>query len=209
MTATRRIFVLKIWILTFVTIVLGAIILSIGWKTISDILIHSAKQEINSVLRFAAAQSIYYADQSVSGDISREEAEYKVTELLSQMRFGTNYIWANDNHAIARVHIRDDVIGTFQQSYMRHRSFITSPSDIAFEVDSNLKPVVDKKILKINGVILIPEWDWIIGYGLYFDDMNRIIWSHFKMLLITVCASLSFLWCLTLGLVIRTERSRR
>jgi methyl-accepting chemotaxis protein len=209
MTGSKRTIALKVWLLTFVSITTTAIVLSLSWNVIRNVIVNSSKQQINSTLQFAVAQSQAYIEKEKSGELTHEEAENEVVFLLSNMRFSTSYVWANDNHAIARVHVRDNVVGTFQQSYMRHQTLLEQnqalESDVVYEIDSNLKPLVDKYTLKINGLILLPEWEWVIGYGLYYDDLNKDIWRYFQSLLNVVVISFAIVWALCLRMLIKNK----
>ena len=202
MAASKRAFVLKVWFLTFTSISLCIIVSSLAWNVVREVVVFSSKQQISAILNFAVTQSSEYVELVKSGKITRAAAESKVVQLLTDMRYQSSYVWVNDEHAIARVHIRKELVGTFQQSYMRHRMLLND-ARVTFETDSNLKPVIDRNTLKINGLILLPEWNWIIGYGLYYDDMKTEIWRYSKPLMISIVASFSLLWLLSLILLIK------
>lgn len=136
----------------------------------------TVKHEIHTLLKLVRQQAQYYVKASAEGLILREEAEKQVVDMLSAMNVGQDYIWSNDNQAIARVHIRDEIRGKFQKSYARHISKLKT-KEIIFESDTNLKPVTDRRVLKLNGVVHLADWDWVIGYGVYIDDVEKRFWS--------------------------------
>jgi methyl-accepting chemotaxis protein len=135
-------------------------------------LVESRKYEIATVLQFAQAQASIYVEKVRAGRITREEAEEEFVRILSATNQGSDYVWANDSFAIARVHIRDEVIGTFQESYTKHLALLTN-KEIIFDISSNVKPISDKRVKKINGITKIPYWNWIVGYGVYMDEVNQ------------------------------------
>ncbi|CAM3768991.1 Methyl-accepting chemotaxis protein 4 [Vibrio aerogenes CECT 7868] len=170
-----------------VSIALGFVLLGLfGLESLRSNLIESRKHEIQSVLSFAKNQVSVYVKQEKQGLITREEAEKKAVEVLSGLRFGASYIWSNDNHAIARVHVRSEKLGQFQKSYQGHIAELRN-KDFIIDVGENVKPGTNKKTVKINGVTKIPGWDWVIGYGVYMDDLDATYWSFaYKFIAISV-----------------------
>ncbi|WP_432461064.1 MULTISPECIES: methyl-accepting chemotaxis protein [unclassified Agarivorans] len=168
-----------------IVVILGFISLGIfGLTELKSSLIESRKHEIQSILTFARTQSQLYIDQNKKGLITREEAEAKVVEVLSGIRFGASYVWSNDNKGMSRVHIRPEKMGIFQKSYQEHMEKLQN-KDFAFSVGSNLKPNTNTKVIKVNGMTKLPGWNWVVGYGVYMDDVEQTYWDFaFKFLLI-------------------------
>lgn len=51
-------------------------------------------------------------------------------------------------------------------------------SDFAFVVDLVKRPKSEALVPKINGVQRIPEWNWMLGFGLFTDDIDAAYWSN-------------------------------
>ena len=145
------------------------------------------KHEITTVLSMAKYHSVQIINQEKEGKISRQEAEKRVVAFLSSLNDGkSRYVWANDDNAFARVHVRQTVLGTFQPSYARDMSQLMQ-SDPFFVTGTSLKPVDYLKVIKMNGVTRLPEWNWTLGFGIYLDKSDEtfrghaitIIWGHF------------------------------
>lgn len=116
---------------------LGLIILSsIALFMIRHDFIEARKHEIESILTLAKQQVNHYVVLEQQGKISYEEAEKEVTSLLSSMRYGTSYIWANGGDGTSKVHPRKDQIGKPQPSYraslesLRHTDFSYKISNV-------------------------------------------------------------------------------
>ena len=158
-------------IITFVA-ALGLIILgAVTLQTLRTNLLSSGQHEIETVLTLAKAQAKHYIDLEQKNEMSREEAEEKVIEVLSNMRFGTSYIWANDSNSISRVHPKDSNRGHFQKSYKEDFEKLKN-IEFAIKVGKYPKPGTSELVTKINGSTTLPNWDWVIGYGIYMDDVN-------------------------------------
>ena len=151
----------------FGLIILGAVTL----QTLRTNLISSGENEIKTILSLAKAQANYYITLEQNNKISREEAEIKVIEVLSNMRHGASYIWANDNNAISRVHPKKSNIGKRSDSYKKDFEKLRN-IDFAIKTGEYIKPGTNQRVPKINGSTVLPKWNWIIGYGIYMDDVN-------------------------------------
>lgn len=162
---------------------------TIGFNSIKETLIESKKQDIATVLNIASNQSAKYINQYHQGLLTKQQTDDKIIEFLSSMRYGSNYVWANDDNAIARVHVREEVIGQFQKSYARDFDELTDKTFL-YIASTNIKPVTDKKIDKINGMTRIQEWDWIVGYGIYLDDFNQTLFDLVKVFITYVAISI-------------------
>ncbi|ADZ90964.1 cache domain-containing protein [Marinomonas mediterranea] len=103
------------------------------------------------------------------------ELENQVIDYLSKSHFKDLYVWANDDLAVARVHVKPEVIGSFQRSYIRHTKALEG-KDIIFETLDNINPVTENIEQKVNAIVFIDKWGWIIGYGsyLYESDISKL-----------------------------------
>lgn len=157
-----------IFVATCGLVILGAVTL----QTLRSNLMSGGEEQIKSILLLAKEQAKYYIDLEQQGKISREEAEVKVIEALSHMRYGSSYIWANDSNAISRVHPNASDLGAFQSSYAKHFKAL---SNVEFFIKAGEypKPGTDKLFTKINGSTKLPHWDWVIGFGIYMDDVDK------------------------------------
>jgi len=165
-----------------------------GLYSFKESLIQAKKEDIATVLKIVRNQSAIYIDQYRQGLLTKEETDEKIIEFLSAMQYESAYVWANDNLGIARVHARKEVIGQFQHSYVKHMAQLVD-RDISFITEINIKPIVDEKITKINGISKIPEWDWVIGFGIYMDDIDDVIFSTEMLFVISILISM-LLTCL-------------
>lgn len=167
----------QLMIIVAISIIGYAIIGAYGLYSVKANLVESRKHEIQTILSFARNQSNLYIQQSLNGQLSKTEAENKVVELLSGMREGASYIWSNDNHAISRVHPRAEKLGKFQDSYAGQMQQLQG-KDYDFTVEENMKPGTDIKVLKVNGFTKLPDWNWVVGIGVYMDDIQEQYYAY-------------------------------
>lgn len=147
-----------------------------GLFSLRNSLIDSSKHELETVLTFAKKQAQFYMDKEQKGEITRAEAEQAVVEVLSQYRDGAAYIWSNDNNAVARVHIKPEKIGQKQDSYAGHIAALAR-EEFIFDMAENAKPGTNEMVLKVNAVTKLSGWNWVLGLGVYMDDLSHAYWN--------------------------------
>lgn len=156
-------------LILFVTLAIGmTAVIFISLSSIKTSLIETKKSEVASILNSAKQQ--VKAQVAKGGD--PELIEQRVIEVLSSYRIGHSYIWANDSNAIARVHVRPEKIGTFQESYARHLK-VLADKEFNFVVGENKKPGTERVIMKVSAITMIPEIKWVMGLGVYMDDIEN------------------------------------
>lgn len=155
--------------LLLVTAMLGiALIVFASLDSIKTSLVETKKHEVSSLLSFAKKQ----ASDAILQSRSSEEAEQRVIAVLSTYRLGNAYIWANDHNAIARVHVRSEKLGTFQSSYVRHVNLLKD-KEFNYVVGEVSKPNSSEKVTKVSAITMIPELKWVMGLGIYMDDVEE------------------------------------
>lgn len=155
--------------LLLVTAMLGiALIVFVSLDSIKTSLVETKKYEVASLLSFAKKQ----ASDAILQSRSPEEAEQRVITVLSTYRLGNAYIWANDHNAIARVHVRSEKLGTFQSSYARHVNLLKD-NEFNYVIGEVSKPNSSEKVTKVSAITMIPELKWVMGLGIYMDDVEE------------------------------------
>jgi len=116
------------------------------------------------------------------GKISRIEAQRRAIEAIKPMRYaGGNYFWINDEHLMMIMHpIKPEMDGTDLTSFR-------DPSGKAIFVESVKaaqasaggyvyylwpKPGNEQPVAKLSFVKKFAPWGWVIGTGVYIDDVD-------------------------------------
>jgi methyl-accepting chemotaxis protein len=120
--------------------------------------------------------------QEAEGKISRIEAQRRAIEAIRPMRYeGNNYFWINDEHPTMIMHpMKPELDGTDLTS-------LKDPSDKAVFVEFVKaaqasdggyvyylwpKPGAEKPVAKLSFVKRFAPWGWVIGTGIYIDDVD-------------------------------------
>ncbi|WP_165772082.1 cache domain-containing protein [Niveispirillum lacus] len=136
-----------------------------------------------------------YAAQEQAGTLSRAEAQARALAAVKAMRFDGEYVWVNDTaHRMVMHPIKADLDGKDMSDFkdpagtLMFRDMVrvaTGPDKAGFVPYKWPKPGFDEPVDKISFVMLVPEWNWVIGSGVYLDDVGR---KHRQMLLIQIIA---------------------
>jgi len=132
----------------------------------------------------------FYAQKEASGALSREEAQALAIDHLRNLRYGTelkDYFWINDMLPRIIMHpYRSDLEGKEVSNYSDpngKRLFVecvrTVEASGAGYVDYEWQWKDDPKriVPKISYVKGFPAWGWIIGTGIYVEDVREEIAS--------------------------------
>ncbi|MEM9521841.1 MAG: methyl-accepting chemotaxis protein [Actinomycetota bacterium] len=145
----------------------------------------------------------HYADLEADGTLSREEAQAQAREAVSAVRYGDgDYFWIHDRDFIMQMHpIKPELDTTNVQG-------IEDPDGVALFVEMNdivaadgagfvpymwPKPGFEEPQPKISYVAELPAWGWVIGTGVYVDDVDGTVAEARNDLLVWLLGSLAVL----------------
>lgn len=133
----------------------------------------------------------YFHQQAKLGRMSDTDAQTQALAAIKVMRYeGNGYFWINDRNYIMRYHPTEKLIGQNIQG-------MRDPNGVALFVEMVkltetqpggfvnyqwAKPGFQKPVDKVSYVKSFPEWGWVIGTGIYLDDVDEIFWLDIKQL---------------------------
>lgn len=152
---------------------------------------YQAKQDQTRNLVLAAYNAIqHYADLAQSGEMSEEEAQQRAMQAVKTMRYeNNNYFWINDlepkmiMHPNYTAEDKPEWYGTDglvnYADPTGKKLFVEAvkvcQADGQGFVDYHWTKAgqeEEKPVPKISFVKLVPEWGWIVGSGVYVDDVE-------------------------------------
>ncbi len=133
----------------------------------------------------------YFHQQAQLGRMTDSEAQKQALNSIKAMHYqGGGYFWINDRNYIMRYHPTEKLIG----QNIRH---IKDPNGVALFVKMVeltatqsggfvnyqwAKPGFSQPVDKVSYVKSFPKWNWVIGTGIYLDDVDEIFWQDVKQL---------------------------
>ncbi|MDO9418996.1 methyl-accepting chemotaxis protein [Pararhizobium sp.] len=137
----------------------------------------------NAVSVFAAYQAL-----EAAGTLTREEAQAKSIEAIKAMRYqGSGYFWINDMHPTMIMHpIKPALDGTdLTQNKDPNGKFLfvefvkkVQASGKGFVDYYWPKPGADEPVLKYSHVAGFQPWGWVVGTGVYADDLAAMFYAN-------------------------------
>ena len=172
----------RLWLILalaiFMLVVLGCFML----QQISTDLYASKSEKTEHVVQTAAGILKYYQGLEAAGTLSRDEAQKQAMALIRELRYdGQEYFWINDQQPVMIMHPTNPKLEGQNLSAMKdpdgkalfNEMVAITRSQGAGHVDYRWpKPGASEPIPKISYVELFKPWGWIIGSGVYVNDVQ-------------------------------------
>lgn len=180
-------------IITFVIIVAAgmALLISLSINTLHKSLWESRKDAVRYAVQNAYSVLSFYEQQERAGLMSREEAQRISKDLLRSMRYENNeYFWINDTHPRMIMHpIQPQLDGQDLSSYTDpagKRLFVTSVEIARASQQGYMeylwpKPGHSESVPKVSYLKYFEPWDWVLGSGVYLDEINTLFWGQVRL----------------------------
>ena len=180
-----------------------------------------AEKELKTKNLVESAWSIveHYRAEAEAGVYTVDEAKTHAMDAIKDMRYeGNEYFWINDMTPKMIMHPMDtSLIGQnlSTKADPNGKRMFMEMVNICRKDGQGLvdyywpKPGEPKPMPKISYVKLMPKWDWVIGSGIYVDDVEKAIASIFirifgaAIVVIAVGLVLSFLMSKSISLPIQ------
>jgi len=153
-------------------------------------LLADRKQKTQHVVETATATVAYFHQQFVDGLITEEEAKQNAMKALETMRYGEgDYFWINDMQPAMIMHpFSKDLVGKSLEDYRdpNGKALFVEMVQVVRKGGSGF---VDYVWSKKGSKTLSPKtsyvegfepWGWVIGSGIYLDDVDADFWMQAK-----------------------------
>ncbi|HYL61840.1 MAG TPA: response regulator [Candidatus Methylomirabilis sp.] len=170
----------------------GLVALAAFWLTSERKLIESEKrEEIRNLVETATGIVARESALEQSGLRTRREAQERAIESVRAMRYGrNNYFFIADKNGVTIMNaLHPELEGQKLSSLKDQRaaeifvkfSELVQKDGYGFVSYDWPKPGNDATVRKVSFVEGFEPWGWIIGSGVYMDDVDRIWWSNAGM----------------------------
>ena len=174
-------------------------IIVVGLISISstkDRMLDARKTQVKQLVDVTHSILTFYYNQQQAGRLSQTEAQQAAKEQISTVRYGNNdYFWINDYNAAMVMHPIKPQLDGKDLANFADTSGKKIFSVFASEVEKNgqgfvdyhwAKPGFDDPVAKISYVKGFKPWGWIIGSGLYLDDVDAAFTDSLISLLLNI-----------------------
>ena len=144
------------------------------------------------------------------GDVSAADAQKRAMARVAALRYGSNdYYWINDMHPKMVMHpIKPEMNGNDLSAYkdpngkLLFVDFVDTvrKNGAGFVPYEWPKPGFEKPQPKLSYVVGFAPWNWVIGTGVYIDDLNAQTWTSTQRSLLA--AGLIVLFALAVSILV-------
>jgi methyl-accepting chemotaxis protein len=156
-----------------------------------DTMMEDRKAKLQNLVESAHSTAQHYYDQAQAGAITEEQARTSTIETIEWMRYGDNgYLWINDfqpvmiMHPFAKklegesladykdpngTHLFNNMVQEVKKSGAGFVNYVWQKGDDS----ANLQP-------KLSYVKGFEPWGWIIGTGVYIEDVDIAFYTHLR-----------------------------
>ncbi len=166
---------------------LGALVLAlVALQTIRSTMLEDRQAQIRLTVDFAGKLAASFVAQEKAGTLTRDEAQAKAKQALSALRAGDDYVFVRTFDGTVLVHTdprkegKIDLGSKMPDGRTLMQVYVDSlkNADQSFVEIRTKRPKGDVEVPKINGLVKIPEWGWIVGFGLFADDIDQAYWRN-------------------------------
>lgn len=207
---------------------LGLFVIALFWVVIPQFesLMLDRKREMIKELTYSAVSMIQsWQQREANGTLSRVEAQQSAIHQLEQLRYGEDlkdYFWVTDGHPTMIMHpYRPDLNGQ-DLSWFSDSNQKLLFVEMVRVVDAQSEGFVDYRwqwkddstriVPKLSFVRLFEPWGWIVGTGIYIEDVKDEI-ARLEQKIILISVLVTILTSLILGYIayqnFQSERRRR
>jgi methyl-accepting chemotaxis protein len=190
----------RLWLILVVAVLMLVVMSGAMLKQIHDDLYDAKAQKTMHVVQTANGVLEYFQGLEKAGTLTREQAQQQAIEAIRALRYNqTDYFWINDLRPVMIMH------PTSAKLVGQDLSGIKDPD--GFQVFNEMvtvaktkgagminyrwpKPGASEPVAKTSYVSLFAPWGWIIGSGVYVDDVQaefvQQIWKAASISLVII-----------------------
>ncbi len=205
-------------VLILFTIAIGFIII----PATEDALMQKKKDTIQAIVDSATSILEKHAQMEADGLVSLEEAQLMAFTEMRALRYGTEskeYLWITDQRPKMLMHpyfpeLEGQMLDKYTDSngkllFMEALHLSQSNGDGFIDYNWAKEHEVEKPVPKLSYVKLFEPWGWIVGSGIYLDDVRADIAAFTYKLILISCIIGGFVTILLLVMIRRGWKSEK
>jgi len=184
-----------------------AILSSVSLYNVYQTLYSQQQEKVKQEVESATSIVQHFHALQLSGELTEQQAQENATSLLAKFRYGNNnYVWINDLQPMMIMHpfkpqLNGKPVGQVKDPdgtlLFIDMVNIVKAQGQGFVPYKWPKPGADEPVDKISFVKLFTPWGWVIGSGVYIDNIDKIYASQRNVVLI-----ISFFLATIIGLIV-------
>jgi methyl-accepting chemotaxis protein len=150
-------------------------------------LINGRKEVIQSVLEVVHSTLAAYRAQEAAGTLTHEQAQKAAADAIGALRYGgkdgkSEYVYSFTTDGVGIYHVIKERIGQNMLEKIKDAQGNYTWKDIlaavkqspggAYLTTFTARPGQKETVPKLGYVMLFEPWSWVLGTGVYIDDIN-------------------------------------
>jgi methyl-accepting chemotaxis protein len=186
--------IMSLSILTWLVLVLATMFALVPF--VRGLIVKEKQATVSYLVQEAATMLASYQKQVDAGTLTKEDAQKQASERIAAIRYdGSNYLWINDMNAKMVMHpIKPEMNGkdlrelkdSTGKDFFREMVELCRDKGKGFVEYTWPKPGSSAAVPKISYVELYQPWGWVIGTGIYVDDVS----AHMRTIQISIGGAL-------------------
>ncbi len=170
-------------------------------------MIEDRKERLNNIVEIGQTLVQHYAQLAASGAMTTDEAQQGARHAVQGIRFeGDNYLFITDTRATMLAHPNGDLVGR-DLSDLRDANGVRVIYEIAEEAKRERGGFVpytwpragsNVPVPKLSAALLYKPWNWVIGSGVYLDDVDQAFAAQVRALAAGMIVAFAILLSLAL-----------
>ena len=154
-----------------------------------NLFLEQSKSSVRQTVEITHGLMTHFHEQAVKGSLTEEEAKQRAMAAIKDLRYsGNEYFWLQDMQARIVMHpIKPELTGQDQSQTKDANGKLlftefantVKASGAGFVAYAWTKPGGDNPLPKLSYVQGFAPWGWIVGSGIYIDNIDAIIADRF------------------------------
>ncbi|TVT83070.1 methyl-accepting chemotaxis protein [Pseudomonas sp. H3(2019)] len=178
----------RLWLILIVAVLMLLTLGVLMLKQIHDDLYQAKAQKTQHVVQTASGILAYYHDLETAGTLTREAAQKQALSVVRGLRYDQNdYFWINDLTPVMVMHPTNPKLEGQNLSAIKDPDGFALFNEMAAIAKAKGAGMVDYRwpkpgastpVQKTSYVKLFEPWGWVIGSGVYIDDMQAEFYAQ-------------------------------
>nr|WP_054990607.1 methyl-accepting chemotaxis protein [Pseudomonas coronafaciens] len=171
----------RLWLILVVSVLMFLILAATLLKQTHDDLYRAKAEKTMHVVQTASGILGYYQGLEAAGSLTREAAQQQALKQIKGLRYSqSDYFWINDLQPVMIMHPTNPKLDGQNLSAIRDPDGFAVFNEMVTLVKSQSagmvnyrwpKPGASEPVKKTSYVQLFQPWGWILGSGVYVDDV--------------------------------------
>ncbi|MET0125479.1 MAG: methyl-accepting chemotaxis protein [Pseudomonas caspiana] len=172
----------RLWLILIVSVLMLFILAAAMLKQVHTDLYAAKAEKTMHVVQSASGILEYYQGLETAGALSRDAAQKQALDAIRGMRYNKDdYFWINDMRPVMIMHpMNAKLVGQDLSAIKDPDGFAVFNEMVAVAKEKGAgmiqyrwpKPGASEPVRKISYVKLFAPWGWILGSGVYVDDVK-------------------------------------